>query len=125
MPLEPQPVPAPRISPGRYVRFRREALRLSLEDIALMLETTPGVSVQRRAEWLAMIEADIAPISVPTAVALYDTIRVDLRVLAYWMELAEGARPSLVELLSSIEPFIGAGPLVVDLALGVSPDLRP
>lgn len=124
MPPAPQPVPAPRISPGTYVRFRREALHLSLEDVALMLETTPGVSAQRRAEWLAMIEADVAPISLPTALALHDTIRVDLRVLAYWMALAEGARPSLVELLSSIAPTVGEGPVIIGLDLGAGPDMQ-
>ncbi len=89
----------PTISPGTYVRIRRQALCLSLEDVALLLGSDPIIPTVRRVEWLASIEADVTPLSLPTIIALHDAIRIDLRVLAYWMAVAEGARPSLVEVM--------------------------
>jgi transcriptional regulator with XRE-family HTH domain len=89
----------PTISPGTYVRIRRQALCLSLEDVALLLGSVPTIPALRRAEWLASIEADVTPLSLPTVIALHDAIRIDLRVLAYWMAVAEGARPSLVDVM--------------------------
>ena len=105
------PIVVPTITPGTFVRMRREALGLTREQVALMLETEPCVSNWRRAEWLAAIEADLAPISLGTALALHDTIALNLRVLAYWMAIAEGARPSLVDVLlaEGVELPIGAG----------------
>ncbi len=96
-PLTIPPIVVPTISPGAFVRIRREAVGLSLEDLALMLETVPGVSARRRVEWLAMIESGAAEISLCVALVLHDTIALDLRMLAYWMAIAEGARPSLVD----------------------------
>jgi transcriptional regulator with XRE-family HTH domain len=89
----------PTISPGTYVRIRRQALCLSLEDVALLLGSVPTIPALRRVEWLASIEADVTPLSLPTIIALHDAIRIDLRVLAYWMAVAEGARPSLVDVM--------------------------
>ncbi len=89
----------PTISPGKYVQLRRQALGLSLEDVALLLASTPMVPACRRVEWLSSIEADLTPLSLPTIIALHDTIRIDLRVIAYWMAVAEGARPSLVDVM--------------------------
>ncbi len=98
-PLTIPPIDIPTITPGAYVRIRREALGLSLEDLALMLMTVPGVSAHRRVQWLAMIESGAEEISVCVALALHDTIALDLRMLAYWMAIAEGAKPSLVDVL--------------------------
>jgi transcriptional regulator with XRE-family HTH domain len=99
----------PTISPGRYVQLRRKALHLSLEDVALLLGSTPAVPTIRRVEWLASIEADVTPLSLPTIIALHDTIKIDLRVLAYWMQVAAGARPSLVDVLLGAGIEIPAG----------------
>lgn len=99
----------PTISPGRYVQLRRQALGLTLEDVALLLASTPSVPAVRRVEWLASIEADVTPLSLPTVIALHDTIRIDLRVLAYWMAVAEGARPSLVDVMFAAGIEIPAG----------------
>lgn len=93
------PIDVPTISPGTYVRIRRETLRLSVEDLALMLATVPGVSAHRRVQWLTMIESGAEEISVCVALALHDAIALDLRMLAYWMAIAEGAKPSLVDVL--------------------------
>ena len=98
------PIIAPKISPGMYVRLRREALHLSLEDLALMLETEPAVCHRRRVEWLTMLEADAEEITLPIALCLHDAIAIDLRMLAYWMAVAEGATPLLVEVMFASGP---------------------
>jgi hypothetical protein len=103
-PVPPEPITVPTITPGTYLRLRREALRLSIEDVALMLETDPCVSHRRRVEWLTMLEADAEEISLRTALVLHDAIAIDLRMLAYWMAVAEGATPSLVEVIFASRP---------------------
>ena len=85
------PITVPAISPGTFVRLRREALALTFADVAARITTVPDVSVWRRVQWLKAIEQDDAPISVQTAVALHDAIGLDLRMLSYWMAVAEGA----------------------------------
>lgn len=99
LPAPMPPIDVPTLTPGTFIRLRREALGLSLDDLALMLDTVPGVSARRCAEWLAMIESDAEEISVCVALALHDTIAIDLRMLAYWMAIAEGAKPSLIDVL--------------------------
>ncbi len=99
-----EPIAVPRITPGTYVRLRREALKLSIEDLALMLETEPCVSHRRRVEWLTMLEADAEEITLPIALVLHDAIAIDLRMLAYWMAIAEGATPSLIEVIFASSP---------------------
>lgn len=69
------------ISPGTYLRLRREAAGLTVEDLALRFETIPHWSVRQRSDWVASIEADVAPVSPGTAVALRWFIRFDPHVL--------------------------------------------
>lgn len=95
------PIVAPSITPGTYVRLCREQAGLTIENVAMMIESFPEVSVQRRIEGLTMIEADVEPISPSTAMVLHEVIAVDLRMLAYWMAIAEGATPSLVGILGT------------------------
>jgi len=98
-------ISVPAISPGNYVRLRREALGLSVNDLALMLETVPGVSAHRRAEWLTMIESDVEEISVCFALALHDTIAIDLQILSCWMAIAEGAKPYRTGMMPALLPM--------------------
>lgn len=123
MPFTPKPLPTPRISPGTYARLRRETLGLTIENLATMLDSVPGVSTQRRVEWLTAIEADVLPITVPTAWALHRAIGLDLGMLAYWMEVAEGAQPSLVDALLACGAVTGVGPVFIGLDLARGPDL--
>ncbi|MEG8025426.1 hypothetical protein QP162_15360 [Sphingomonas aurantiaca] len=78
---------------------------MSVNDLALMLETVPGVSAHRRAEWLTMIETGVEDISVYVALALHDTIAIDLRILAYWMAIAEGAKPYRIGTMPALLPM--------------------
>ena len=123
MPNTPQPMPKPRITPGTFVRLRRQALGLSIENLATMLDSVPGVSTQRRVEWLAAIENDVLPITVPTAWALHRAISLDLGVLSYWMEIAEGAAPSLVDALLACGAVTGVGPVFIGFDPARSSDL--
>lgn len=82
------------VSPGTYIRLRREELGLTVEQVALQLETDPGVCAHRRAAWLTDIEADAEAISDRTALVLHDVLGVDLRVLAHWIAIAEASKLS-------------------------------
>lgn len=55
--------PPPPLSPGTYLRKRREAAGLELEDLALMLDSSPAVSARARAELLAAVERDAHPVT--------------------------------------------------------------
>ena len=99
---------APSITPGTYIRLRRKKIGLTIENVAMMIESDPPVSVSRRTEGLTMIEADIEEISPSTAMVLHDVIGIDLRILAYWMAIAEGATPSLVGILGTSNREVSA-----------------
>lgn len=79
------------MTPGTYVRLRREARRVTLFDLSLALETAPPVSARTRVEWLQQMEADIAPISMLTAVTLADLLCFDLVALCRLIAISEGA----------------------------------
>ena len=70
------------MTPGSYLRQCREAAGLTLDDIALCTETVPPVSARSRAEWLATIEADAAPLAFETALRLHMLFDFDWDVLA-------------------------------------------
>lgn len=60
------------MTPGRYIELRREAAGLSLEDLALRIETDVPVSARSRAELLGLMESDTAVISADVVTALRD-----------------------------------------------------
>lgn len=49
-------------SPGTYLRLRREAAKLTIDDVAAIFGTVPGVPLSARAEMMRSIEADLTPI---------------------------------------------------------------
>jgi hypothetical protein len=49
-------------SPGTYLRLRREAAGLTIDDVAAIFGTVPGVPLSARADMLRSIEADVTPI---------------------------------------------------------------
>ena len=100
-PILTMPIGAPSVTPGTYIRLRREACGMTIENVAMEIESDPPVSVSRRIEGLKMIEADVEEISPSTAMVLHDVIGIDLRILAYWMAIAEGATPSPVGILGA------------------------
>ncbi len=80
------------MSPGTYIRLRREAVDLTLDDVAGMLDTDPHVPARRRADWLAAIEADREQVTERVALALVVVLPVDFAVLSLLVANAAGAR---------------------------------
>ena len=60
------------MTPGTYLRLRREAAGLSIEDLALRIDTDVKVSARSRAELLDLIETDTAVIGADVVKALQD-----------------------------------------------------
>lgn len=60
----------PTLSPGSYLRRRREAAGISIEMLSLMIDTFPHTCARYRADLIASIEADDIPITPGTAVVL-------------------------------------------------------
>lgn len=69
------------MTPGAYLRVRRQAAGLSLDDVAVRLAVEPAYPAMSRAEWLAAMEEDIAPVAPDTARALRQVFAFDLIVL--------------------------------------------
>ncbi|WP_242140841.1 helix-turn-helix transcriptional regulator [Sphingomonas sp. TREG-RG-20F-R18-01] len=69
------------MTPGNYIRKRREAAGLTVDELALRLETIPAVSAMTRAQWLTMMETDVAPISISAINAIVSFISLDETVL--------------------------------------------
>lgn len=103
LPAPPQPA-APPMSPGTYLRKRREAAGLELEDLALMLDSDPAVSARSRAELLASIERDAAPVTedlMRAVLRLGDAFRLDPLVWVRLIDLAAGDEATLPRLCQS------------------------
>jgi transcriptional regulator with XRE-family HTH domain len=81
------------MSPGTYIRLRRQADGLTIDDLALMIGTVPADKHIARAEWIATIEQDILPVSLSSALALANELSIDLDVLGQLVE-AHAHRPA-------------------------------
>lgn len=73
--------------PGTYIRLRREAARLSIEDVAARVETAPRYSEIDRVAWLHRIESDIATLSPDVAASLDRVFPMSRYVLARLIDL--------------------------------------
>lgn len=97
------------ITPGTYIRLRREARGLSLEDLAALLDSDPHVPARRRIDWLAAIEADREPITERVALALTVVLPIDFSALSRLVAHAAGAHGVIDPMLC---PHCGAGPII-------------
>lgn len=79
------------LTPGAYIKQRRQAAGLSVADVASRIATEPQSAEHLRGEWLELIEADAAPASFSTIVALRLVFRFDLTVLAQLEAISQGA----------------------------------
>lgn len=77
-------------TPGAYLKHRRTAAGLSVRDVARRLATEPRLAEHVRAELLELIEADAAPMSFYTVVALRAAYPFDLQVLDRLAAIALG-----------------------------------
>lgn len=70
------------ISPGTYLRKRREAASLSSADVAAMIVAEPRLPEHDLIYWLDRIEADVVPATFRTIACLRCCFSFDLDVLA-------------------------------------------
>lgn len=72
------------VTPGQYLmRCRRDA-GMTIDDIALRIDSVPAVAASRRAELVKDIELGLIPVRLSTALALAEIpeLRIDLPTLA-------------------------------------------
>lgn len=80
------------LTPGAYLKARRCAALLSIADVAERLATVPHLDAEHvRAEWVELIEADVAPLGPDTIAALHEVYPFDLVALRQLGEIAAGA----------------------------------
>ena len=69
--MTPLPLPsAAPLTPGWYIRVRREAAGSPVEELALLLPMEPAVPALSRAEYIRAVEAGIQPVTIDLALAL-------------------------------------------------------
>ncbi len=78
------------LTPGAYLKRRRQAQRLSLEEVAAALPTEPHLPAHDRVAWLERIEADVMPATAHTIAALRTVYRFDVSVLVTLAAIARG-----------------------------------
>ena len=100
------------LTPGKYLRTRREAAGLSIADVAERIATAPRWAQHLRRGWLAQIESDQMPASFNTIVVLHQVLQFDLGVLvALSAEGVEAPRLCVVCACSEADRCVGlAGP---------------
>lgn len=82
-------------SPGTYLRLRREAQGLSIEDVAAFVRTVPHLDLHGRCALLRGIEADLTPISddiIGSLIRAADegSFRFDPEILVRLIDIAAG-----------------------------------
>jgi len=65
------------MTPGTFLREARERRGLSRDDVALTLATDPHINAHDRAEWLALVEADRAPVTIDVGIVLSELLLID------------------------------------------------
>jgi transcriptional regulator with XRE-family HTH domain len=100
------------ITPGQYLRKRREAAGLSIDDVAERIATVPRWAEHLRRGWLEQIESDDMPASFNTVVVLHQVMKFDLGVLvALTAEKCEAPQLCVVCACSEADPCVGqSGP---------------
>ncbi len=100
------------LTPGQYLRKRREAAGLSIDDVAERIATEPRWAEHLRRGWLEQIESDQMPATFRTIVVLHQVMQFDMAVLVALS--AEGCvepRLCIVCACSEADPCIGqSGP---------------
>lgn len=69
------------LSPGSYLKLRRQAAGLSIEDVAAMVHTAPRLGEIDRCGWISRIENDVAALSPDVIATLADAFRFSRRIL--------------------------------------------
>lgn len=82
------------ITPGQYLRLRRQAAGLTALGLALCIDTVPALCAHDRAALIEDIEADLVPTRLSTALVLekIPALAIDLDTLARVVDAYEAAR---------------------------------
>ncbi|MBX9859012.1 MAG: hypothetical protein K2Y20_05390 [Sphingomonas sp.] len=80
------------MTPGEYLRRRREAAGLSRADVAAKFHTQPRWSELERADWLARIEEDLEPVTLRVAALLIELFPINPATLAELSTVAVSQR---------------------------------
>lgn len=75
------------ITPGTYLRLRRQASGFAIEDVAALVHTSPRLGEVDRAAWLRRLEDDVAALSPDVIATLHDAFRFSHRVLTALIDL--------------------------------------
>lgn len=78
-------------SPGAYLKCRRTASGLTVDDVVRAIETDPSMPLTERIEWVRMIEADLVAVRWSTIIALRQIFPFDLAVLERLSHIHDGA----------------------------------
>jgi len=65
------------MTPGQFLREARERHHLGIADLVPSLATIPPICAHDRAEWLALVEADRAPVTIDVGLALFRLLGFD------------------------------------------------
>ncbi len=119
------------MTPGTYLRLRREAAGLTRDEVGLVTDTVPKLCARVRSEWIAAIEDGIAPVSIDVALAFQIAYPFDWDVLvklcAFQARLIDQAPPicavcACSELDACVErdgePCAWAGPALCSACAG-------
>lgn len=79
------------LTPGAYIKMRRCAEGLTIADVAARVATVPHLAEHARAEILELIEADAAPATFNTIIAIGNVVRFNLDVLSALARISMGA----------------------------------
>jgi hypothetical protein len=79
------------LTPGAYIKTRRWAQGLTIADVASRVATVPHLAEHARAEILTLIEADAAPATFNTIIAIGSVVRFNLDVLCALARISMGA----------------------------------
>ena len=88
------------MTPGAYLRMRREAAGVSLVEIAAGFSTQPRLAEHLRAELIELVERDVQPPSFATVELLIAFFDFDRAVL---IGLIAGAEPQLCRVCACSE----------------------
>lgn len=94
----PDPFIPPTTTPGAYLKHRRQAALLTVDDVAARVSSEPRVAQHLRAEQIELIEADAQPATFATIVALNRVIPFDLGILARLVAISQGHNYSAPQL---------------------------
>ena len=96
------------LSPDQYLRTRREAAGLSIDDVAERIATVPRWAQHLRRGWLDQIESDTMPATFNTIVVLHQVMQFDIGVLvALSVEGGDAPRLCTVCSCSEKDPCVG------------------